>query len=198
MRKMILLLLAAMAVVISSVGALSITGMNSNAWGFGRMQIGRNNAYQPSNTPYMSNSMRSRFGNGGPQGQQLNYSVASAQCNTTFMDSAAPVASSFLDVNLNVSQVNSANAKLQSDFSSNAPYATLQGDLISFHGAVLVLVGEAYGPLEGLNQTQLASLKSDLNPSYSSYKSCIGSNSISTNGNFRTGYYNMRSVMHYR
>ncbi|MDE1870776.1 MAG: hypothetical protein KGI06_00870 [Candidatus Micrarchaeota archaeon] len=174
--KILLVFIATAAILAASIGAVSLnfrhngsSVLNSNAlnetpnfaenhgMGHGLMRMG----------------LWGRFGKFVTSKQQLG---ALVQCKTTFVDSAAPVASNVLNVSLNSSGVDKANSKLQADIGSNASVHTLRGDLIAFRGELMVLFGDAFSAVK--NKTQVQTLRSDLNGSFGKLQTCISSNTI--------------------
>ena len=102
-----------------------------------------------------------------------------AQCTTTFVDSAAPIASNTLKTNLDVTAINSANERLQSNISSGASVQVIRDDIRSFDSAQASLFWQAAAAAHNLNQIQLHSIGTELSSSVQILKSCVSSN---TNG----------------
>ena len=110
------------------------------------------------------------------------------QCRTNFIDTAVPIASKALNISLNVSDVNSANAKLQSDITSNASTITIRSDVLVFDGSALRLFGQVVGAGQKLNQTQLQSLRAQLNSSVQTLQNCTSTAGVKGSSSARFGF----------
>lgn len=163
MKAKILLPLLAMAVLVVGVGAVSLNGSLTSA---------AQSTGAPMNASWTYANQSMRFN----RTKVLATLGADAQCRTNFEDSAAPIVSNELNVSLNVSQVDAANARLQANLSSNASSATITTDLKAFRSASAELFWQAMSAAHGLNQTQLQSLKTELNGSYQALGSCVAQN----------------------
>lgn len=113
---------------------------------------------------------------------ELEELSTTVQCRTNFIDSSAPIASSALNVTLNTPQVNAANAALQSDITSNASSTTIRSDILVFDGSALRLFGEALHAAQKLNQTQIQSLRTQLNSSVQTLQNCTSTTTGTTLG----------------
>ena len=114
------------------------------------------------------------------KGEVLKEVSTVAQCTTNFFDSAAPIASKALNISLNASTVNAANARLQANITENASVGVIRDNLRSFDSAQAELFWQAAGAARNLNQTQLMGLRESLNSSVQTLKTCVTS-SNSTN-----------------
>ncbi len=181
--KTTVLLLAFAAALVTSAGAVGLGwGINMNMFGHAHGQI--NASYAQHGEVNSSYVWGWNYQNMTYNKTQVNRTTVLkqiatvAQCRTNFVDSAAPIASSALNVSLNTTSVNSANARLQSDISSNASDLTLRGDVMVFDGYIVRLFGQATGKAKGLNQTQLQSLRVQLNGSVTTLQACTSGNPL--------------------
>jgi hypothetical protein len=84
--------------------------------------------------------------------------------------------------------VNSANARLQSDITSNASTITIKSDVLVFDGSALRLFGQAAGSAQKLNQTQLQSLRTQLNSSVQTIQNCTSTAEVEGSSSARFGF----------
>jgi hypothetical protein len=171
MKTKIALLMATFAtVLIMAAGAVSInlfaqTGarasVNTTNWGWPNQNVSYN----------MTSINKTAV---------LKSVAAVAQCRTNYVDTAAPIASSALHISLNTSQINSANAKLQANVSSNASTNVIVRNLGSFNSGLAALYFQARAAAFNLNKTQVQSLRTQLNASVQTLSTCTAANGTST------------------
>jgi hypothetical protein len=171
-KAIFLTIFAAMAVLTASAGASSFNGYVN-----GRANVGA------------SGSTNSIF---GQVYQNISYNNANtinrttilkqlatvAECRTNFVNTALPIVANTLKTNLNATEVDLANAKLQTDISNNASNPTIRSDVMVFDGSMLSLYGRVIGSAQGLNTTQVQGLRSQLNSSIETLQTCTSTNSI--------------------
>lgn len=180
--KILLPLIAGVAILIASIGAVSLNGSFNTSNSLNSNTLNK--------TPQFHDGLMPGFMGIGNKYHGLGWAVSNrqqlgnvVQCKTSFVDNAAPVASNFLGVSLSTSGLDSANSKLQSDISGNASIRVLKGDLITFRGESMVLFGEAFGAVK--NRTQGQALVQNLSVQLGQLQTCISGNTI-LNGNFTT------------
>lgn len=196
MGTKIILPLAIVAVMIAAVGAASIN------WNIGLGLHGPQGSYTTNANVNQSTVFGWSYSNVSYNASAMNAIRANSlkelgitvQCRTNFIDTAAPVVSNELNTTLNVSEVNSANAKLQSDITSNASGATIRSDVLVFDGSALRVFGQAVGVGQRLNQTQLQSLRAQLNSSVQTLQNCTSATSGSSRS-YGFGFGNIRNFL---
>ncbi len=163
-------ILAVIAILTVSAGAFSLNGYINTAFNV-KTSTDANSIWGPTyqNISYDSANTINRT-------TILNQIATVAQCRTNFVDAAAPIVASATKTSLSVTEVDQSNAKLQGDISSNTPNLEIKSDIIVFDGSMIRLYGQALGAVQNLNQTQLQSLKLQLNSSVQTLQTCTSGN----------------------
>lgn len=184
MKTKILIPILMAAILIASAGAFSLNfGIHS---------------YAAQNNSYFNGSATSNWGwnfqnmtyntsmtyNAPNKSAILKQVGVVSQCRTNFIDTAAPIASSALNITLNTTAVNSANSRLQSNITSNASIQVIRSDVRSFNSAQAALYWQAAVGAHKLNQTQIVNLRAQLNSSVQTLKNCVSASGSSTSGSF--------------
>jgi hypothetical protein len=178
MNRIILLpVLAVFAALIVSAGAFSINGNTGlHAYTYGNTNVNAGTAFGPTYQNISYNNTVSANANQINRTEVLKQIGVVAQCRTNFVDTAAPIASNAMNITLNVTGVNQANARLQSNITANATNPIIRSDIYAFDGSMLQLYGQALRGAQKLNQTQLQSLRAQLNSSVSTLQNCTSGN----------------------
>ena len=194
-KRIFLPVVAVITVLMATAGAVGI-GSYVNSWSNGHVGIGSFFGWGRAGTGnYVNYSVNahSRIGASsifGSSYQNISYNNANtinrttvleqigtvAQCRTNFVNTAVPIVATATKSNLNATEVDQANTKLQSDITSNASNPTIRSDVFVFDGSMVRLYGQAIGDVQVLNQTQLLSLKTQLNSSVQTLQTCTSGN----------------------
>lgn len=161
-------IIAAAAIFAVLAGATVAAGIGMFGWNHGK-------AYAFSANAADSNTIAGNYiGHGPHNNANTENRIANVvQCVTVFADSAAPIASNALSINLDVSAINTANANLQRNVSSGASFWNVSIDYRIFNNAFEVLALKALVAAHRLDHTQLQSLRNSLNPSVQILRSCV-------------------------
>ena len=188
MGTKIMLPLAVAAILVVAVGAVSLNwniGLSQNG-GYNRhVQVNQSTVFGVNYQNVSYNATNYGKVNRTTILKELGTEV---QCRTNFIDSAAPIASNALGIKLNTSEVNTANAALQSDITSNASTITIRSDVLVFDGSALRLFGQVVGAGQKLNQTQLQSLRAQLNSSVQTLQNCTSTAGVKGSSSARFGF----------